>query len=448
MKNEIVIKVEKVSKQYRLGTVGVATLKDDFQRWLAKIRGKEDPFLKVGSVNDRDTTSGSDYVWALKDINLQINRGDVVGIIGKNGAGKSTFLKLLAKVTAPTTGDVKIKGRVASLLEVGTGFHPELTGRENVYLNGAILGMTKAEISNRFDSIVDFSGIGNYLDTPVKRYSSGMYVRLAFSVAIHLNSEILIVDEVLAVGDFDFQRKCLAKMKEFANSGKTVLFVSHNINSLLSLCQQGILFEHGRLIKQGNIKEVVDLYLDNNDPDSIVSKGIISENSYRNVRNSSDEVRINRVTVLNELHEETTSLFFCEPFTLCLKMTVKQKVTDVYVRITILSADGIRVCCITNFDDSISTLNIEQGKHELKIKLNPKLLPGKYYFELAVVSYDDKTIYENITNVLTFEVKQTSREEGKHFKWITGNYYGFFRCNAEWELPDAIKKINHEKFLI
>src|SRR5688500_14883915 len=241
MNKNIVIKVENLSKQYRLGNVGTGTISHDVNRWWHGIRGKEDPYLKIGEENNPSVKSNSEYVWALRDINFAVNHGEVLGVIGRNGAGKSTLLKILSRTTAPTTGSVKIKGRVASLLEVGTGFHPELTGRENIFLNGAILGMTKREIKTKFDEIVDFSGVERYIDTPVKRYSSGMYVRLAFAVAAHLESEILIVDEVLAVGDAEFQKKCLGKMGEVSKGqGRTVLFVSHNIQAISSICERGI----------------------------------------------------------------------------------------------------------------------------------------------------------------------------------------------------------------
>jgi lipopolysaccharide transport system ATP-binding protein len=247
MDKRIAIKVENLSKAYQLGQIGTGTISRDLERfWTTKIRGKEDPFLKIGETNDRTVKGESDIVWSLKDINFEIEQGDAIGIIGRNGAGKSTLLKLLSRVTAPTTGNIKVKGRIASLLEVGTGFHPELTGRENIYLNGAILGMRKKEITRKFDEIVDFSGVERYIDTPVKRYSSGMYVRLAFAVAAHLESEILIVDEVLAVGDAEFQKKCLGKMGEVSKGeGRTVLFVSHNMESILSLCQNTILIKNG-----------------------------------------------------------------------------------------------------------------------------------------------------------------------------------------------------------
>src|SRR6201996_1204561 len=224
-----VIKAENLSKAYQLGEIGTGTISRDLERFWAKMRGKEDPFLKIGETNDRAVKGKSDIVWSLKDINFEIEQGDAVGIIGRNGAGKSTLLKILSRITSPTTGSVRVKGRVASLLEVGTGFHPELTGRENIYLNGAILGMRKAEIRKKFDAIVDFAGIERYGDTQVKRYSSGMYVRLAFAVAAHLEPEILIVDEVLAVGDASFQKKCLGKMSDVVKDGRTILFVSHNM---------------------------------------------------------------------------------------------------------------------------------------------------------------------------------------------------------------------------
>jgi lipopolysaccharide transport system ATP-binding protein len=235
------IKVENLSKAYQLGTIGTGTLSRDLERWVARIRGKEDPFLTIGEANDRAVKGSSDVVLSLNNVSFDIQQGDAVGIIGRNGAGKSTLLKLLSRVTSPTSGSIKVKGRIASLLEVGTGFHPELTGRENIFLNGAILGMRKKEIARKFDQIVDFAGVERYIDTPVKRYSSGMYVRLAFAVAAHLESEILIVDEVLAVGDAEFQKKCLGKMGEVSKGeGRTVLFVSHNMAAVKTLCEKGL----------------------------------------------------------------------------------------------------------------------------------------------------------------------------------------------------------------
>lgn len=260
-----IIEVENLSKQYRLGTIGTGTISHDLNRWWHRMRGKEDPYLKIGQANNRSEKSTSDYVWSLRDINFKVNEGEVLGVIGKNGAGKSTLLKILSRITAPTTGTIKMRGRVASLLEVGTGFHPELTGRENVFLNGAILGMTKKEIRSKFDEIVDFSGVEKYIDTPVKRYSSGMYVRLAFAVAAHLEPEILIVDEVLAVGDAEFQKKCLGKMKDVSmNDGRTILFVSHNMQAISELTDNSLYLENGMVKDYGITDSIVSKYLSRN----------------------------------------------------------------------------------------------------------------------------------------------------------------------------------------
>ena len=259
---DIILKAENISKQYRLGQVGTGTLSHDLNRWWHQVRGKENPYLKIGDVNDRSTKGSSDYVWALQDINFEVERGEVLGIIGKNGAGKSTLLKILSKVTAPTTGSIKSRGRIASLLEVGTGFNGEMTGKENIFLNGAILGMTKKEITSKLDEIIDFSGCERYIDTPVKRYSSGMTVRLAFAVAAFLEPEILVIDEVLAVGDAEFQKKAIGKMQDISKGeGRTVLFVSHNMAAIQKLCTKCILLQNGKFIIQGNTDDVIHYYL-------------------------------------------------------------------------------------------------------------------------------------------------------------------------------------------
>ena len=257
-----VIEFNNVGKQYILGMIGTGTLSQDLNRWWARVRGKEDPFLKIGDTNDRTQKGDSRFVWALRDINFKVEQGDVVGIIGKNGAGKSTLLKILSRVTSPTTGDIKIKGRIASLLEVGTGFHPEMTGRENIFMNGSIMGMTKAEIRSKFDEIVDFAGVAKYVDTPVKRYSSGMMVRLGFAIAAHLEPEILVVDEVLAVGDAEFQKKAIGKMQDVSKGeGRTVLFVSHNMAAVRSLCTRGVMLKNGMIDFMGSIPDTLDHYL-------------------------------------------------------------------------------------------------------------------------------------------------------------------------------------------
>lgn len=296
---EIILKAENISKQYRLGTVGTGTLSHDLNRWWYKIRGKEDPYLKVGEVNDRTSKGTSDYVWALKDINFEVEKGEVLGIIGKNGAGKSTLLKILSKVTAPTTGIIKSRGRIASLLEVGTGFNPELTGRENIYLNGAILGMTKKEITSKLDEIIEFSGCERYIDTPTKRYSSGMTVRLAFAVAAFLEPEILVVDEVLAVGDAEFQKKAIGKMQDISKSeGRTVLFVSHNMAAVKSLCDRGVVLENGKVLFVDKINKCVDFYLLRNQFMSDF------EPLDRQDRIGNGKIKIKKIKFLNQNKEE------------------------------------------------------------------------------------------------------------------------------------------------
>jgi lipopolysaccharide transport system ATP-binding protein len=286
MKDDVILKVENLSKQYRLGLVGTGTISHDFNRFLARIRGKEDPYLKIGESNDRSTKGTSEYVWALKDINFEVKRGEILGIIGKNGAGKSTLLKILSKVTGPTTGAIKSKGRIASLLEVGTGFHPEMTGKENIFLNGAILGMTKKEIASKLDEIIEFSGCERYVETPVKRYSSGMKVRLAFAVAAFLEPDILIVDEVLAVGDAEFQKKAIGKMQDISSQGgRTVLFVSHDMGAIQNLCNKLLVLSNGEINFYGPVLEGINKYIFDNS----------SKQDFVNTKNG---IRINNVSIL------------------------------------------------------------------------------------------------------------------------------------------------------
>ncbi len=311
-----VIKVENISKQYRLGDVGTGSLAHDLNRSWHKLRGKEDPYLKIGETNDRTVKASSDYVWALKDINFEVQQGEVLGIIGRNGAGKSTLLKILSRTTMPTTGNIKIKGRIASLLEVGTGFHPELSGRDNIFLNGAILGMTKREIKSKFDEIVDFAGVERYIDTPVKRYSSGMYVRLAFGVAVHLEPEILIVDEVLAVGDIEFQKKALGKMKDVSEKGgRTVLFVSHNMASLRSLCTKGITLNNGMIDFEGGIIAAINNYENQNSSNK--------EAIWRNTKVSNSEIFIEEISIANSANELTTDFLNSEAVYVKIKFVSK-----------------------------------------------------------------------------------------------------------------------------
>lgn len=311
--SNFILKAEDISKQYRLGLVGTGTITHDLNRFWHRIRGKEDPYLKVGAVNDRAIRATEDYVWALRDINFEVEQGEVLGIIGKNGAGKSTLLKILSRVTSPTTGVIKTKGRIASLLEVGTGFHPELTGRENIYLNGAILGMTRSEIKAKEEEIVDFSGCELYIDTPVKRYSSGMRVRLGFAVAAHLEPDILVVDEVLAVGDAEFQKKAIGKMQDVSRTdGKTVLFVSHNMTSVTSLCSRAIVLENGNIDFTGPVDEAIKHYIRSNNESStrnvyvpkndktIISEGVklIGARIISSGKNNLDPIRMDEDIVM------------------------------------------------------------------------------------------------------------------------------------------------------
>lgn len=298
-----ILKAENISKQYRLGNVGTGTISHDLNRFWHKIRGKEDPYLKIGAVNDRSSKEKAEYVWALNDINFEVQEGEVLGIIGKNGAGKSTLLKILSRVTSPTTGVIKTKGRIASLLEVGTGFHPELTGRENIYLNGAILGMTKAEVTAKLDEIIEFSGCQLYIDTPTKRYSSGMTVRLAFAVAAHLEPDILVVDEVLAVGDAEFQKKAIGKMQDIAQGeGRTVLFVSHNMASVKSLCTRGIVLMNGTNVFDGSADQAVEYYLKKSSTATQIS--LID----RTDRAGSGKILVKEVRLLNKKYQELSEV--------------------------------------------------------------------------------------------------------------------------------------------
>lgn len=339
------IRVENVGKLYRLGEVGTGTVSHDLNRWFARLRGKEDPFAKIGEVNDRTTKGNSDYVWALRDVSFAVEQGKAVGIIGRNGAGKSTLLKLLSKVTPPTKGRIKVKGRIASLLEVGTGFHPELSGRENIYLNGAILGMTKKEITRKFDDIVDFAGVERYIDTPVKRYSSGMYVRLAFAVAAYLESEVLIVDEVLAVGDAEFQKKCLGKMGDVTHKeGRTVLFVSHNMASIKNLCDSAILLNRGSIEAEGDTATVIDQYLaEGNEVERFVQWA-------PHERPSSPEVDLLSIAVLDDKGRMDSILTAYDDIRIEIRYLLKQEVRNLRVTVNFCTTDGIELISSSDFN--------------------------------------------------------------------------------------------------
>ncbi|GAB3711834.1 ABC transporter ATP-binding protein [Flavobacterium koreense] len=397
---ETIIKVDDLSKAYQIGQIGSRTLSKDIDRfWQTKILGKEDPFLKIGETNDRSVKGTSNIVWSLKDINFEVNQGDAVGIIGKNGAGKSTLLKLLSRVTSPTTGQIKVKGRIASLLEVGTGFHPELSGRENIYLNGAILGMRKKEITKKLDEIIDFSGVDRYVDTPVKRYSSGMYVRLAFAVAAHLESEILIVDEVLAVGDAEFQKKCLGKMGDISKGeGRTVLFVSHNMAAVKSLCNTGIVLENGQIVTSGSIDNVVSRYMNNTS----------SENNFEQVadRKGSGLIQFKNAIIFG--NHEATNPFSGSSMTIKINLKNPHKIKQSRIRFDMRIDDdfGQRLCWISSI---LKNIEYQQNFDAIEIQFPRNHFNAGRYYGTIYMTVDDECV-DWIDNAFVFDV-----EEGDFF---------------------------------
>ncbi|KRD07473.1 ABC transporter [Flavobacterium sp. Root901] len=420
MEKDIILKAENISKQYRLGEVGTGTLTHDLNRWWHQIRGKEDPYLKIGDTNDRSTKGTSEYVWAIQDINFEVERGEVLGIIGKNGAGKSTLLKILSKVTAPTTGVIKSRGRIASLLEVGTGFHGEMTGRENIFLNGAILGMTKKEIASKLDEIIEFSGCERYIDTPVKRYSSGMTVRLAFAVAAFLEPEILVIDEVLAVGDAEFQKKAIGKMQDISKGeGRTVLFVSHNMAAVKSLCTRGIILEHGKVAFEGQIENAVSYYLGGNaetmnlktfgnEYDFPVFKLI--EISLKNFERSSDDVL-----------QENESII--------LNTKINIKVEDAkryHITYHLYNEIGEAMFSFSNAGNFF----LKNGINDLSCNFPKSFFQsGQYFLSLFIVEDSKQPIFvEN--DIIAFTVVDSGRELGTYM----GREPGYIRPQFEWKI--------------
>ena len=411
------LKIEGVSKQYRLGRVGASSLRDDVQRLWAGLQRSPNPFLSRGEDNDRTKKSEEAYVWALKDINFTVNPGEVLGVIGKNGAGKSTLLKILSRITAPTTGKIEVNGRMASLLEVGTGFHPELTGRENIYLNGAILGMRRAEIKSKFDEIVDFSGVERYIDTPVKRYSSGMYVRLAFAVAAHLEPEILVVDEVLAVGDADFQKKCLSKMQEVStNQGRTILFVSHNLAAIATLCKSSLLLGNGRLIYSGKTSEVLNEY-----------RGNKVQNNSKTYSYEDDNFKIISIDVWGLNSETKESIIQEENEVLIeLKVILKQDLGKIDVTWHLVSENGESLFSFSTCD---SFKPLDLGINTVKCKF-PKgfLMAGQFSLNLFLVQNARTPIFQEL-GIINFVVNNSPRKESLSF----GREPGFISPKLTWE---------------
>lgn len=409
-----VIKVENVSKIYNLGTIGSGTLAEDVNRFVARLTGKEDSLKKVHENYNDDSI----HV-ALRDVNFEVKDGEVLGIVGKNGAGKSTLLKILSRITSPSTGSVKMKGRVASLLEVGTGFHPELTGRENIYLNGAILGMTRNEVARKFDEIVEFSGVSKFIDTPVKRYSSGMYVRLAFAVAAHLEPEILIVDEVLAVGDADFQKKCLGKMKDVsANQGRTVLFVSHNMTAVKNLCTRAIFLKQGQLVQSGTADEVVNYYQSNEFVDSY-------EQHWEYAQAPGNEwVKAKSIRAVPKYQ---TGIDFITPATAIdieYEFWSEKEEADINLSMTVYNVSGEPV-----FNVVSPTVKMKKGLHKGVCRIPENLLNDDYYSISMLAVKEQELPLFCLENGISFEVVENRETNNWHYKWV-----GYVRPKLDFTL--------------
>ncbi|MCD9575263.1 ABC transporter ATP-binding protein [Flavobacterium soyae] len=423
MKKDIILKAENISKQYRLGQVGTGTLSHDVNRWWHEIRGKENPYLKIGETNDRSTKGTSEYVWAIQDINFEVERGEVLGIIGKNGAGKSTLLKILSKVTAPTTGSIKSRGRIASLLEVGTGFHGEMTGRENIFLNGAILGMTKKEIASKLDEIIDFSGCERYIDTPVKRYSSGMTVRLAFAVAAFLEPEILVIDEVLAVGDAEFQKKAIGKMQDISKGqGRTVLFVSHNMAAVKSLCHRGIVLENGKVKFDGNIEHAVSYYLSGDS--EIVNQKIFGSD------HETEEFKLEKISINSQGKTIYDPLSENNVIELNTTIILKNQLNKNYhLTYHLYNEMGEALFSFSNGNEEYA---LNYGKNELVCIFPASFFQsGQYFLSLFFVKDRREAIFiEN--DIMSFTIVDGSRDLGVYM----GREPGYIKPKFEWTIKN------------
>lgn len=418
---ETVIEAENISKLYRLGSVGTGTISHDLNRFWHKVRGKDDPYLKIGQANDRTQKADDGYIWALKDIHFSVKQGEVLGIVGRNGAGKSTLLKILSRVTAPTTGQIRLKGRLASLLEVGTGFHPELTGRENIFQNGALLGMRRHEIHAKLDEIVAFSGVEKYIDTPVKRYSSGMYVRLAFAVAAHLEPEILVVDEVLAVGDADFQKKCLGKMKDVStNEGRTVLFVSHNMAAVKTLCTQGILMEQGTVTFAGTQNEVVDKYLAGTSQNDWHQQYEYAEAP------GNEWVKMKRIEIKPEREDGKNIITVKSSLRIDFEFWMEKEGTPTNLSLHLYAATGE---CVFNIITQVPVPVLGKGLHKGTCLIPAHFLnTGMFSISMMVVRDTSVPMY-HWEDAVTFEVE----EERENTNWH-GRFPGFVRPSFDFKL--------------
>ena len=420
--SDTIISVENLSKTYRLGVIGTGTFFGDLNRWWAKKLGKPDPYAKIGEA-DHGNWIG-ETLWALDDVSFKLQQGEALGIIGRNGAGKSTLLKIMSRVTAPTSGVVKVKGRIASLLEVGTGFHPELTGRENIFLNGAILGMSRAEVDRKFDEIVDFSGVEKFIDTPVKRYSSGMYVRLAFAVAAHLEPEILVVDEVLAVGDAEFQRKCLGKMSDVANAGRTVLFVSHNMPAILRLCSTAIMLERGCLVKQSTAEEVTNYYLNSNEN----AEGTVSWTGED--APGTDEIKLTGIRLVDREGKSKSLVEVNAPSYLEIEYDVRQPGLKFRVAAG-FNTQGV-VAFTTN--EPYETQHDRAGRYISRVEIPANLLAeGEYLISVSIfASKGLKIRYVRAKNVFTFQVVDYIAGDSARGDFIQ-NVAGVLRPALAWD---------------
>ena len=419
----VVINAENISKLYRLGILSSRTIAQDVNRFIARVRGKEDPYMKVGEINDREKKSSGQFIWALKDINFKINSGEIIGIIGNNGAGKSTLLKILSRVTTPTTGNVRIKGRVASLLEVGTGFHQDLSGKENIFLNGSILGMTKDEIKSKYDDIVEFSGVEKFIDTPVKRYSSGMYVRLAFAVAAYLEPEILIVDEVLAVGDAEFQMKCLGKMQDVSTKeGRTVIFVSHNMGAVRSLCTSSILLEKGMIKNTGNTDSIISEYL------KINSESI---EAFREFNDQNSDTYFKKISVRPEnANIPSSEIEVLKSFTVVFNYYMKRNIPGLSLGFSVYSKNGMKILYDSQTIKKLTedTEN-RSGYFTAEVTIPGKFLaPGSYYIN-AALHLENVQLLDFLENGISFNII----ESGSQLHKFNGKDMGVVLADFKWK---------------
>lgn len=442
MDSEVILNVEQVGKQYRLGLVGTGTISHDLNRWWSKVRGKEDPYLKVGEVNDRSDKGSSSYVWALNDISFDVKRGEVLGIIGKNGAGKSTLLKILSRVTSPTVGSIKTKGRIASLLEVGTGFHPEMTGRENIFLNGAILGMTKAEIGSKIDEIIEFSGCLRYIDTPVKRYSSGMKVRLAFAVAAHLEPDILIVDEVLAVGDAEFQKKAIGKMQDISNSdGRTVLFVSHDMNAIEKLTNRTVVLIDGKIAYDGGTSEAISFYLKN-----FEKRKPFIEWSKKEHAPGNEFAKLKSVSIKDENGNLRNRFNITENIYLTIEYYDNNKTNNNTAIFHVINQRGNTLFASNEFvaKDWLLKHKKTNTTFAATCRIPGNLLAeGSFNLLIAVGNYNPEKIHFIEKDLLTFEIYDITQGDGVRGPY-SGKWPGLLRPMLEWSIEETDNNFTNE----